>query len=92
MEKALDDRAGTNFYLSSDDTDVKKTLTDTFGKTIITGNKPVDRQSVAGVQDAVTDLYCLAATTKILGSYYSSFSEIAAQINNIQLEVIKTTV
>lgn len=91
MKKAQEAHQDTNFYLSSDDAEVKQTLTGIFDKSIITNYKTTDRQSIAGVQHAVIDMYCLAATTKIIGSYYSSFSEIAAQINNIELEVIKTT-
>jgi hypothetical protein len=41
-----------------------------------------------GIQDAVVDMYCLAGCQKIIGSYFSSFSEVAAQINGIELNQI----
>jgi hypothetical protein len=46
------------------------------------------RSEPAGVQDALIDLYCLAKTQKILGSFHSSFSEEAALPGGINPEVI----
>ena len=40
--------------------------------------------------DSVVDLYSLAATKKIYGSYLSSYSEVAAQIGQVPLEVLST--
>ena len=40
--------------------------------------------------DGITDMYTLACTTKIYGSFQSSFSEIASQIGNIPLEIIQS--
>jgi hypothetical protein len=36
------------------------------------------------MQDAVVDLFALARTSRILGSYFSTFSETAASIGGIQ--------
>jgi hypothetical protein len=81
----------TKFFLSTDDKAVQYAMEQEFGDLIISHPKAViDRQSVIGIQDAVTDLYCLAATNKILGSYYSSFSEVAAKITQIPLQVLST--
>lgn len=90
MQQAIDVRPETTFYLSSDDAETKATLIEIFGERIITQNKKTDRKSVAGVQDAILDMYCLAATQSILGSYWSSFSDVAARINNIPLRVMKS--
>ena len=58
---------------------------------ILTYKKEFSRTDVKGVQDAVIDLYSLAASCKIYGSYFSSFSDIAARIGDIPLKVIRGT-
>ncbi len=50
-------------------------------------DKEVDLK--AGMIGAMIDLYCLAKCSKIYGSYWSSFSEVAARIGDIPLKVIK---
>lgn len=42
------------------------------------------RNTTQGIQEALVDLYCLSRTEKILGSYYSSFSQVAAEISGLQ--------
>jgi hypothetical protein len=75
----------TLFYLATDSSDDETRLKNIFGDRIITHTKILERNTEKGIQDALIDLYCLSKTSKILGSYYSSFSEVAAQINKIQL-------
>ena len=36
------------------------------------------------MQDALLDLYCLAAAKKLIGSYWSSFTDIAADMKGIE--------
>ena len=36
------------------------------------------------MHDARLDLYCLAATDKLIGSYWSSFTDIAADMRGIE--------
>ncbi len=90
MQNAINLQRNTLFYLSSDDPEVKAALIDTFGQQIITHTNKTDRRSTQGIQDALLDMYCLAATNKIFGSYWSSFSDIAARIKGIELEVMKS--
>ena len=45
--------------------------------------RDLSRDSVNGVKDALLDLMCLSKTDKIIGSYFSSFTDIAADINGI---------
>ena len=35
------------------------------------------------MHDALLDLYCLASTRKIIGSFFSSFTDIAADMHHI---------
>lgn len=78
-----------NFYLATDDIEVEKILKDTFPGRVITFKKDYSRATVKGIQDAMVDLYSLANTCKIYGSYLSSFSDMASRIGDIPLIVIR---
>lgn len=79
----------SHFYLASDDRDVKKALIAEFGDRIITNLDVVMRDSKEDIQRAVVELFTLSKTKKIYGSYWSSFSETAAFIGGIKLELLK---
>ena len=76
------------FYLATDSEDEKKRLKEIFGERILTLPRAADRNSIAGMQDALVELYVLSRTRKILGSMQSSYSETAAQISNIRCELL----
>lgn len=78
----------TMFFLATDSIEVEDTLKVTFPDRIITYPKVLTRNTEEGIQDALVDMYCLSKTSKIFGSHYSSFSEVAAQLNNIKLNQI----
>jgi len=83
MDKALEEGAN-GFFLASDSEPVKDDLTSRYGKgRIVTCERVAARDSPDGVRDAVVDLTLLASTKRIIGSYYSSFSETAAAIGGI---------
>ena len=73
------------FFLATDSPDVEESIKSNYGDRIITHDKTLARNTVSGMQDSLIDLYCLARTNRIIGSFYSSFSEVAAKINNIEL-------
>ncbi|MBG6062957.1 hypothetical protein IWX83_002764 [Flavobacterium sp. CG_9.1] len=75
----------SNFFLATDDINTEKNLKELFGEKILTYKKEIDRNTPQGIKDAVVDLYCLAKTNYIYGSYWSSYSEIAARIGQIEL-------
>ncbi len=77
------------FFLATDDAAVEEYLMQIFKFKILRSAKYFTRDSQAGIVGAMVDLYCLAATSKIYGSYWSSFSSVAACIGNIPLEVLK---
>jgi hypothetical protein len=85
MEKEVNNNPETLFFLATDSEEVENTLLEIFKGRIITHKKMLDRNTEAGIQDALIDLFCLSKTRKIFGSHYSSYSEVAAQINNIEL-------
>ena len=73
------------FYLSTDDKSVEDNIKAQFGKRIIVWEKAtLDRNDPRGIHDAVMDLYHLSCCKKIYGSYYSSFSDIAALWGNVE--------
>ncbi|TSD65871.1 hypothetical protein FFF34_000280 [Inquilinus sp. KBS0705] len=90
MHKELEQQNATKFFLCTDDIAVQDTMKAEFGDKVLIHHKEViDRNSVKGIQDALIDMYCLAKTSKILGSYWSSFSEVAAKLYNTPLQTIK---
>lgn len=88
MDAELIKNPETNFYLATDSPDDEKLMQSRYKGHIISHEKDLSRNSEKGIQDALIDLYCLSNTQKIIGSYFSSFSEVAAQIRNIELQLI----
>lgn len=89
IEDYLQDYPDASFYLATDDYDVQQAFRKRFGERIIIKYGPLVRDSKEGIQHAVVELYTLAACKEIWGSYYSSYSELAAQIGNKPLIIIK---
>ena len=79
-----------NFYLASDCSDTKQQLHKKYGERIITNFDQSDRTTKEGIQQALVELYALSRTQKILGSYWSSFSDTAANISGIERIVLRT--
>ena len=84
MQKELDADPDTMFYLATDDMNEEAHLRERFPGRILSNQKRcLQRDSVEGMHDALLDLYCLANTRKIIGSYFSSFTDIAADMHKI---------
>ncbi|MFT3748752.1 MAG: hypothetical protein QM768_10565 [Agriterribacter sp.] len=88
IDKALTENTKMKFYLATDDIIVKQELLKTYEGHIITNNAVLNRNSSEGLINAVIDLWCLSRTNHIIGSFYSSYSEIAAEIGGIKLEIL----
>ena len=89
MSEELDINPATKYFLATDSAEEEKILLEHFGNRVITYKKTsLDRESIEGIQDALVDMYLLASTNKIIGSFASSFSEVAAEIGNIPLVTI----
>lgn len=85
MNKELSTHPETVFYLATDDRQEEARLRSLFpGRIISNQNRSLSRDSVEGIQDALLDLYCLANTDKLIGSYWSSFTDIAADMYQIE--------
>jgi len=79
----------STFYIATDDDSVLKTLVQSFGNRILSFPKNNTRTTEQGIIDAVTELYLLSETKKIYGSYFSTYNQVAAQIRNKELIIIK---
>lgn len=88
MDRAVEADGQTKFFLATDDHLLKEELEREYGARIITQHNPVRRDTIGGMRDAVVDLWCLAATRRIIGSYWSSFTDTAAELRGIPLEVV----
>ena len=90
MQRALAEDGDTRFFLATDCPDTERELTEHFPGRIVTYPKrSLDRADATAIQDALVDLYGLAACERVVGSSLSSFTEVAAQIRGIPLQVIE---
>ena len=79
----------TIFYLASDSQEERQAAAGRYPGRVITGAKLLGRAEPQECIDAMLDLYCLSRCSKIIGSYWSSFSEVAAWWGGISLEIVK---
>lgn len=79
----------SRFYLSTDDSMVQEEFISEYGSHILVREKDFGRNTVVGMQDALVDMWLLSKTTKIFGSYYSSFSRMASLVGCHNLEILK---
>ena len=90
MTREIDDDVSVAFFVATDSPDVEQCLRDTFGDRIVCHEKAsLDRSEPAAVQDALVDLFCLSRCRKIIGSYWSSFSNTAARLRGVQIVTVR---
>lgn len=75
------------FYVATDDEAVKWRLREAFKDRIFTRETDARRDNASSLGEAVVDLFCLSRTRRIIGSFWSSFTDMAAEIGGIPLEV-----
>lgn len=88
MAIEVDADENVTFFVSTDDPEVKRVLRNQFGSRVIYCEEVAPRYTRKGEEDAVIDLMLLSRTSKIYGSYWSSFSVVASQIGGIELEIL----
>ncbi len=88
IDAELEKNRLVNFYLATDSMRVKDELKSAYGNKIITYEASLRRDTTEGMKDAVVDLWSLSSTVCIIGSYYSSYSELAAEMGNGKLIII----
>lgn len=89
IEAEISKNNKANFYLASDCSATKKHLVNKYGSIIRTDSEPGDRTTLAGMYRGVTELYTLSKTTKVYGSFGSSYSRIACELTGIELIHVK---
>ncbi|MEG1643981.1 MAG: hypothetical protein RR293_07555 [Bacteroidales bacterium] len=88
MQREIQAFPDVKFYVASDDEKEKELLKNRFGGRIITRSSDCRRNCIEGIESAVEDMYILSCTAKIYGSFYSSFSDIAAKLRGAEIEVL----
>ena len=89
MDGEIEQNPNVKFYLATDSEKDKNLLLQRYGERILVSPKEATRNSVEGIKEAVADLYTLASTQKIYGSFASSFSEMAAQLGGQPIQILK---
>lgn len=89
MQRMHQEDKAISFYLATDSEEVKQEMIQEFGNRIITSPNKAQRNNLDGMQEALVELYTLSRTSLILGSSHSTFSITAAEIGDIQCEIIK---
>jgi hypothetical protein len=88
ISRELERNADANFFLATDCKQTKEKIVTLFGNKVITRNETLERTTTAGIQNALIDLYLLSKTERILGSFWSSFSETAAAISGVNVTFV----
>ncbi len=90
MDEELAADNTVRFYVATDDKMVKDALCERYHQHILTSQGDLQRWgNKEGIWQALAEMYALSRTKKIYGSYYSSFSEMAARLGNIELQIVK---
>ena len=79
---------GARFFLATDDPSTEEAIGLVFPDRVVTRPKVFARDRSEGVRDALVDLLLLSRCRLILGSHWSSFTEVAAEIGGIDLEIV----
>ena len=78
-----------SFFVAADNPDSMRLLEDAYpGRVYSHPKRWLHAWRQTGVADAVVDLYCLARTSRIVGTFYSSFSEYAALLGSLPIEYV----
>lgn len=77
------------FFLATDGVETEAELRAEFGDRILVRAKKLSRNDPQGIVDALVDVYCLSRTSRIIGSYWSTFSITASQLGRIPLTTVK---
>ena len=88
MEREIEKDAKATFYIASDDNEVKEFMRNKFSHRVLFSNIELSRSSLSGMKMAVSELFALSKTSKILGSYYSSYSQIAAELGGTPIQYV----
>lgn len=86
---AISADAEAHFFLATDDSALKRSLMTRFPGRITAQDCRGTRSDLGGMEEAVVDLWTLARCSRIIGSYWSSYTDTAAEIGGIPLTIIR---
>ncbi|KAA6344927.1 hypothetical protein EZS27_007480 [termite gut metagenome] len=89
MNDEIQRQPETLFYLATDSQEEKVRLRSVFGKRVITLDGEISRTTLAGIENAVVDLFLLSKTDRIIGSSHSSYTEMAAELSGIECMILR---
>ena len=81
MRAEVELNPNVEFFFTSDGDESEKEIIDLFGDRLIRTKSQARRKTIQGQQDAVVDLFGLAATSRIIGPEFSTFSLTAAMLS-----------
>ncbi len=91
IELCLKAHPTATFFVATDDPDTEHQLLTAYPQSVIVNPaKQFTRKSADGIIDAYVDILCLSKCARIIGSYGSTFSQVASKLTNIPLEIIDT--
>lgn len=89
MDAAIEREPETDFFLATDEPAIKTDLIKTYDGRLHFFDQPdYSRNSPENIENALVDLLCLASTKRVFGSYFSTFSQLAAQWNGVEENTI----
>jgi len=77
-----------SFFLATDDPLVEASLRSVFQNRIYSYEKTFGRATPTSIRDALVDLLLLSRSSMLLGSYWSSFSDTAAEMGDIPSKAV----
>ena len=90
VEKKIKQDGDCKIFLATDCRDTMNSMINKFGNKIITHKKNFVESPFndfkSGQVDAMVEMYLLSKTSKIYGTAWSTFSEISAQMGNVEIE------
>jgi hypothetical protein len=85
----LENNSASYIYLATDDFEEAALIKRKFGDNVFFYPALLKRDKPEGIQQALVDLIMLSQSNKIIGSYWSSFTEVAAAYGSIPLMTVK---
>ena len=86
--EAIDREPEGTIFLATDDEATKAAMRERYGQRVITSPKAATRDNTEGIQEALAEMFALSRTAKIYGSANSTFSQIAACLGGIPIDIL----
>lgn len=85
IEEILKDQPDAKFFVAADKVHVAKGLEERFPNKVVYLNRELNDRSLESIRYGLTDLLLLSRCESILGTYFSSFSEMAERMGNAKI-------